>query len=33
MEGVPEGRKGQEAQEVVAWHSCPLQDLAVSEEY
>ena len=33
MEGIPEGRKGQEAQEVPAWHSCPLQDPAVSEEY
>ena len=33
MEGVPEGRKGQEAQEVLAWHSCHPQDQAVSEEY
>ena len=22
-EGVPEGRAGKEAQEVLAWHSCP----------
>ena len=33
MEGVPEGRKGKEDQEVPAWHSCPLRDLAVSEEH
>ena len=32
-EGVPEGRKGQKAQEVLAWHSCPLRDPAVSEDY
>ena len=33
MERVPEGRAGKEAQEVLAWHSCPLQDLVVSEEH
>ena len=32
-EGFPEGRKGKEDQEVPAWHSCPSQDLAVSEEH
>ena len=32
-EGVPEGRKGKEDQEVPTWHSCPSQDLAVSEEH
>ena len=33
MEGVPKGREGKEDQEVPAWHSCPLQDLVVSEEH
>ena len=33
MEGIPEGRKGQKDQEVLAWHSCPLRDPAVSEEH
>ena len=32
-ERVPEGRAGKEAQEVLAWHSCPSRDLAVSEEH
>ena len=33
MEGVPESRKGKEDQEVLAWHSCPWRDPAVSEEH
>ena len=33
LEGVPHSRKGQEAQEVRAWHSCPPRDLAVSKEH
>ena len=32
-EGVPKGREGKEDQEVPAWHSCPPQDLVVSEEH
>ena len=32
-EGVPHSRKGQEAQKVPAWHSCPPRDLAVWKEH
>ena len=32
-EGVPQSRKGKEAQELPAWHSCPPRDLAVSKEH
>ena len=32
-EGIPPGWKSQEGQEVPAWHSCSLGDLAVSKEH
>ena len=32
-EGVPQGQKSKEAQEVLAWHSCSLGDPAVPEEH
>ena len=33
MEGVPQGWEGKEDQEVLAWHTCSLGDLAVPKEH
>ena len=33
QEGIPQGRKSKEDQEVPAWHSCSLRDLAVPKEH
>ena len=32
-EGIPPGWKGQEDQEVLAWHSCSLRDPEVPKEH
>ena len=32
-EGIPPGWKGEEDQEVLAWHSCSSRDVAVSQEH
>ena len=32
-EGIPPGWKSKEDQEVLAWHSCSLRDLAVPKEH
>ena len=32
-EGIPQGWEGKEDQEVPAWHSCSLRDLAVPKEH
>ena len=33
LEGIPPGWKGEEDQEVLAWHSCSLRGPAVSKEH
>ena len=33
LEGIPLGWKGQEDQEVLAWHSCSLRDPVVPKEH
>ena len=33
LEGIPQGWESKEDQEVLAWHSCSLRDLAVPKEH